>query len=169
MKNLTFLMIGLIIPVALGGCNALQQNTNPDGGPKIRVRNPDPDKTPKQISLYDPAPVLFVTLEVTTDSAHVLSAKKTAGAPGLSIVQGRPMLISALDSEGRTVHAVSLDNPLVVRAVGAGEGKPSIATLDKATVTVALAKADAIRSLQIEIRQGPGAGLKKTLAVKPGR
>ncbi len=155
MKN--SLLALMIVPIALlllNGCSTA-------GG---AGRSSDTDNQPKQFSLYSTVPVMLVSLEISKDQVKIVSIKEVQGAPSSSIIKDRPLVITAIDSEGKDISAISLINPLEIRTTGSK--KPQLAELERSIVTISFTEPEDIDSLKIEINNGPGKGLKKYINVR---
>lgn len=156
----TFLGILLTLPMLLG-CSANHGRTGDDlAGTPV-----DPQRVPKEITLYQPAPVLAARFEVTDAGYALVESWITPGAPTSKIDQNRDVAIRALDAQGRPVETISVHNPRDVHTAGARD--PDHAVLPKATLTVFFSKPDAIESLEVEVRRGANEGYKQTFKVEP--
>ncbi|PVW13198.1 hypothetical protein DDV96_13910 [Marixanthomonas spongiae] len=110
---------------------------------------PDPEKVPRDISLYQPVPVLRLTFKVTEEGYQLVSTDRILGAPSTAIVQDRPLRITAFGKQNEPLKTVSKPNPLEVRT--AGTDRAGFARLDEATVTVFFDKPDQLGSVRIQL------------------
>ncbi len=124
----------------------------------------DHDNQPTEMTLYAPAPVLQAQLEISKDTVTLLSVKQIQGSPTSAVFKDRPLRITALGEDGKTIQQVALLNPLAVHT--AGSSKPDATTLDRARVVVTLPAPKSIRALSVEITDGPGKGLKQVVRLK---
>lgn len=119
-----------------------------------KQEGPDPDDVPRQMTLAPGAVDLVeLTFEASDGGYALTSAHRTIGAPTLSIVNDRDVLITARDGSGKAVHTVSVDNPRLVHT--AGSSKPGTAVLPRATFSIRLPRPDDVRSVDVMVRGGP--------------
>lgn len=159
-RKAMFLGILLALPMLLG-CSANHERAAKElASPPV-----DPQRVPKDITLYQPAPVLATRFEVTESGYALQESWITTGAPTSQIDQNRAVAIRALDAQGRPVETISVHNPRDVHTTGASN--PDSKVLERATLTVFFSKPDAIEALEVEVRAGANEGYKQAFKVEP--
>lgn len=151
----------LITLFFLAGCVGEGQNLDDLNTPVA-----DPESVPKELTLFDPVPVLAARFEAS-ESGYEVIMYRTAGAPSSTIDQNRDVNVQVLDAGGEVLSAVSVDNPRDVHTVGAGD--PDTAVLPVATFTVFFADPLEIRALELTVVNGTNQGLEQSFEVEPRR
>ncbi|MGH8195653.1 MAG: hypothetical protein ACREQ8_14825 [Woeseiaceae bacterium] len=108
--------------------------------------------------------MLQVTFRATAQGYAITRMRQVMGAPTLAINQDRAVLLVAADPNGSVVASVSVPNPRVVHTAGSRD--PATAVLDEATFTVNFPDPQAIRSIDVTVREGPNAAYKQRFPVQ---
>lgn len=124
----------------------------------------DPNDVPRDISLYQPAPVLKVVFSVTPNGYELVSSEEVMGGATESIVKSRPVRITGYDDQEEPLSVVSKLNPLEVHTAGADD--PDSARLEKATLTVFFDNPDKIRSVKVEVFENGDITYEETFEVR---
>ena len=139
------------------GCTA-------NGGVKEMPPPPpvDPEDPPREFTLFSPVPVLVATFEAT-ESGYTVSLAQALAAPSPTIDQSRDVVVRALGADGEPLATVSVFNPRDVHT--AGSSQPDRAVRESGSFTVAFARPEAIRALEVEVVRGANEGLEASFPV----
>lgn len=140
-KTIPFLVVLLLLSIS-----AIAQD--PKGNINLPETN-DPEKMPRDISLYQPVPVIRITFKATKEGYQLVSSEKIMGAPTAAIVKDRPLRITAFDNQNKPIRIVSKANPLEVRTTGTD--KAGFASLEEATITVFFEKPEQLGLVKIQL------------------
>lgn len=125
---------------------------------------PSPEDAPGRIQLTRaPVEVLQVTFEATEAGYGLVEVSRVLGVPSRAIHEDRPVRITALDESGEPVHSISVFDPREVRTTGTRD--PSTKVRASGTLILRFANPDSIRSFDVEVHEGPNAGLHARLPV----
>lgn len=155
-KSILFLAVLLLLSIS-----AIAQD------PKGTVNLPetiDPEKMPRDITLYQPVPVMQLTFKATKDGYELVSSQRVLGAPSTAIVKDKPLRISIFSVQNKLMETVSKPNPLEVRTTGTD--KAGFAILEEATVTVFFEKPEQIGTVSIQLFENNESVYEETFEVK---
>lgn len=157
MKTITSLTLALVVSF-LGGCSA---NGEPEPLPAPPA---DPENVPTQFTLSSPVSVLVATFEAS-ETGYEVTLSLGLGTPSSTIDQNRDVRVRALDADGETLSSVSVFNPRDIHTAGSSD--PDRAVRATGSFTVAFARPEAIRSLEVEVVRGANEGLERSIPVDP--
>lgn len=151
-----------LIALSLGAlCAACATNGGMEELPAPRI---DPDNVPTQVTLNAPVPVLLATF-TATEGGYEVTMARGQGAPTPTIDTDRDVVVRALDTNGEEMAVVSVFNPRDIHTTGSTD--PETAVREEGSFTVAFARPEEIRSLEVEVVRGANEGLERTISVDP--
>lgn len=156
MKTITSLSLALIVGL-LGGCSTNGEQPEPLPAPPA-----DPENVPTQFTLTSPTQVLVATFEAS-ETGYEVSLALALGTPSSTIDQNRDVMVRALDANGEALSSVSVFNPRDIHTAGSRD--PDRAVRASGSFTVAFARPEAIRSLEVEVVRGANEGFKRSIPV----
>lgn len=156
MKTLE-LWIVLTLVALCAGCSA-----NGGGVDELPARRIDPNDVPTQFTLHSPVPVLLATFEAS-ESGYEVRLAQGQGAPSPTIDTSRDVVVRALDAGGEPLAVVSVFNPRDVHTAGASD--PDTAVRERGSFTVAFARPEQIRTLELKVVRGANSGLERRIPV----
>lgn len=153
MKKLLFFLFAAVL---CAGCQS--SKSAPRRGSAVRL---DPKRVPTELTLSPLNSVLLVKLEASTNGYRLISASQIQGAVNRVQLGGDDVVITGLNQAGRAVASTTLSNPRVIHTTGAKN--PVSDVLPTAVFSVTLPKPAEIRSIVVEVKNGPNAKLRQTL------
>jgi hypothetical protein len=125
-----------------------------------------PPEMAKESVLHSPVQVLQIRFDMTGSEIRMTNLRRAFGAPTETIITGRAVAVTAMSENDEVVVAMAtVENPLAVRT--AGSTKPARAVREKGHFIVNFAHPELIRTVRVEVREGPGKDMAANFDIPP--
>jgi hypothetical protein len=127
------------------------------------ARQAEHRNVPERVDIYQPEPILLVTLLASEAGYRIVKSAKTMGIATRDFELGRDVVVTARDAKRNVVSRVSVFNPRHISTAGTEDRDTTI--LGRGQVTIAFPSPSRVATIDVEVRSGANASLRQSLSV----